>query len=54
MLRGNNEISVISDALGHKTDNTLSEYLSIDEERIRLCPLSLEMLGIPLKEGVFR
>lgn len=42
---------LIADALGHKTAETLTPYLSLDNERMTLCPLSLECLSIQMKGG---
>lgn len=53
LLRGNTKVELISDSLGHSTDSTVHKYLSLDEERMRLCPLSLAETGISWKDGVF-
>lgn len=53
LLRGSTKIELISDSLGHSTDGTVHKYLSLDEERMRLCPLSLEETGISWKGGAF-
>lgn len=42
---------MISDALGHKMAGTLTTYLSLDNERMTMCPLSLECLSILMKGG---
>lgn len=47
LLRSNSKISLISDALGHKGNSTVNKYLSLDEERIKMCPLSLDDVNIP-------
>ena len=47
------KIELISDSLGHSTDGTVHKYLSLDEERMRLCPLSLAETGISWKVGAF-
>lgn len=53
LLAGNANIELISGALGHSTDGTVHKYLSLDEERMRLCPLSLADTGISYKGGAF-
>ncbi len=53
LLRNNTKVSLISDSLGHRTDTTVLKYLSLDEERMRLCPLSLHDTGITMEGGVF-
>ena len=51
MLRGNARIERIADALGHSSGDTVSTYLSLDEERMKLCPLPLANLEICYKGG---
>ena len=53
LLRGNTKVELIADSLGHSTDSTVHKYLSLDEERMRECPISLDTIGISLKGGVF-
>ncbi len=53
LLMGNAKVELISDSLGHSTDSTVHKYLSLDDERMRLCPLSLEETGISWKGGAF-
>lgn len=53
LLRGNTKIELISDSLGHSTDSTVHKYLALDDERMRLCPLSLSETGITWKGGDF-
>ena len=53
LLRASVKVEIISDALGHSSDDTVHKYLALDEERMRKCPLSLEETGIPWKGGVF-
>ncbi|MEG0736589.1 MAG: tyrosine-type recombinase/integrase, partial [Longicatena sp.] len=53
LLRGNTKVELISDSLGHSTDSTVYKYLSLDEKRMRLCPLSLQEIGICWKGGAF-
>jgi site-specific recombinase XerD len=52
MFRRGHKISVISDSLGHKGDGTVHKYLSLDEERMRICPLSLSETRLLLKGGI--
>jgi site-specific recombinase XerD len=52
MLRRGKKVSVITESLGHRDDSTVHKYLSLDEERMRLCPLSLSETGLSLKGGV--
>ena len=47
------KLELISDSLGHSTNGTVHKYLSLDEERMRFCALSLEDTGISYKGGVF-
>lgn len=51
MLRGGADPSSIADALGHSTNDTVSKYLGLDEQKMALCPLSLLEAGIPAKGG---
>jgi integrase len=53
LLRGNTKVALISDSLGHTTDSTVHKYLSLDEERMRLCPLLLSEIDISWKGGAF-
>ncbi len=50
-LRNNVDPDQIANAMGHITRKSLAPYLSFDDERIRLCPLSKEDLGIRMKGG---
>lgn len=45
--------SEVADLLGHTTTDTVQKYISLDEERMRLCPVFLADAGI-LMEGGFR
>lgn len=38
-----------AEALGHRDRNAVHKYLSLDEERMQLCPLSLSEVELPLK-----
>ncbi len=53
LLSGSVNVERISDSLGHSTNGTVYKYLSLDEERMRMCPLSLADAGIPYKGGAF-
>lgn len=53
LLRGNTKAELIADSLGHSTNSTVHKYLSLDEKRMRQCPISLDIVGISLKGGVF-
>ena len=53
LLEGNTNVELISDSLGHSTDSTVHKYLSLDEKRMRKCPLSLEEEGISYEGGAF-
>ena len=46
LLKRGTKTSMIADALGHSDIGTAHKYLSLDEERMRLCPLSLTELGL--------
>ncbi len=52
LLRHNAGIQTVMDLLGHTDDSSVMIYLSFDEERMRLCPLSLGQYGL-LMEGGF-
>ena len=45
LLKARTPVDGIADALGHATRQTVSVYLSHDEEGMRLCPLSFHMGG---------
>lgn len=51
LLRNGVGVDLVSEALGQKGTTTIHRYLSLDEERMRMCPLSLEAEGIALKGG---
>lgn len=53
LLEGSTKVELISDSLGHSTDVTVHKYLSLDEKRMRMCPLSLAEAGISYKGGAF-
>lgn len=43
--------SAVAGLLGHTTTETVHKYISLDGERMRLCPISLEPAGIPFTGG---
>ena len=45
---GKSEIAYL---LGHTTNDTVDKYISLDEEHMRKCPISLKEAGIPMKGG---
>ena len=50
-LRNNVNPDQIADAMGSATRVSIVPYLSLDDERMGLCPLSIEDLGIQIKGG---
>ena len=46
LLKKGIKTSMIADALGHSDTGTVHKYLSLDEEMMRLCPLSLMESGV--------
>lgn len=52
LLRQGTKVNTIIDSLGHRSENTVSKYLSLDEDRMRTCPLSLSEANIPLRGGL--
>lgn len=53
LLESSTKVELISDSLGHSTDGTVHKYLSLDEKRMRMCPLSLAEAGISYEGGAF-
>ena len=45
-LRNNVDPDQIANAMGHVTRDSMAPYLSLDDERMALCPLSIEDLGL--------
>ena len=41
----------VADLLGHSSNDTVGKYISLDEERMRMCPISMEAAGISMKGG---
>jgi site-specific recombinase XerD len=54
LLNAGIEVGTIIDSLGHHTDSTVEKYLSLDEERMLMCPLSFEEAGILEIGGALR
>lgn len=52
LLQTGAPVNLIADSLGHQTDLTVSKYLALDEENMRLCAISLDSAGISLEGGV--
>jgi len=50
-LRNNVDPDQIANAMGHVTRESITPYLSLDDERMRLCPLSIEDLGLQIEGG---
>lgn len=50
-LKNNVDPDQIANAMGHVNRDSLAPYLSLDDERMGLCPLSIEDLGIRMKGG---
>jgi len=46
MLRSGVHVSAIADSLGHSNIATVHRYLSLDEDRMRLCALSFAEMGL--------
>ena len=46
MLRGGAGVSPIAEALGHRTEKTVGAYLSLDEERMRMCALPMSQTSV--------
>ena len=54
LLRNNAGIQMVMDSLGHTDNTSVMKYLSFDEERMRLCPLSLTQYSLLLEGGAVR
>jgi len=48
-LNNGASVSETAEALGHRDQNSVHKYLSLDEERMQLCPLSLSEVELLLK-----
>lgn len=53
ILRNGGHVSNVADALGHSDHENVHKYLSLDEERMLLCPLSLSELNLLPKRRTF-
>ena len=53
LLESNSKVELISDSLGHSTDSTVHEYLSLNEKGMRMCALSLADSSISYTGGAF-
>jgi site-specific recombinase XerD len=51
LLRNNAGIETVIDSLGHQDHTSIMAYLSLDEERMQSCALSLSNTGLLLKRG---
>jgi integrase len=51
LLRNNAGIETVMDSLGHHDNTSVMLYLSLDEERIKSCALSLSDTGLVLQKG---
>jgi site-specific recombinase XerD len=52
-LKAGATFSEVAELLGHSDTSTVNKYVLLDEERMRLCPLSLEETGLVL-EGRYK
>ncbi len=48
-LNGGATVEETATALGHTDTNNVHKYTLLDDEKMRLCPLSLEEIGLPLE-----
>ena len=53
LLRGGCHPDSIVDLMGHSDRQSLVRYLSLDQDGMRLCPLSLAEAGIAMEGGLF-
>lgn len=51
LLRHDAGIDAVIDSLGHTGKTSVVKYLAFDEERMRMCPLSLTLCPLTLKGG---
>lgn len=49
-LRAGLSITETAELLGHSDTTTVHKYVALDDERMRLCPLSLSETGLQIKE----
>lgn len=52
LLRNNAGIQTVMDSLGHTDNTSVMIYLAFDEDRMRLCPLSLSHCGLLMEGGL--
>lgn len=52
-LKAGSTVTEVAELLGHSDSSTVNKYILLDEERMRLCPLSLEETGL-LLEGRYK
>ena len=52
-LRKSTNRHVIADLLGHRDTTSLYHYLQHDEDRMRLCPISMQEAGISCRGGLY-
>ena len=53
MLRRGAEPAQVAEALGHRGMDNVRKYLHLDEDRMRLCGMSLEEAGLSMEGGLF-
>lgn len=53
LLNSNTKTELISDSLGHSTDDTVRKYLSLDQAKMKQCAISMSDVGISYKGGAF-
>lgn len=46
LLRAGTGVDVVADALGHRGTGAVHRYLSLDDDRMLMCPMSLQDYGI--------
>ena len=51
LLRNNAQVETVTDTLGHNDNSSVMKYLSLDEERMRTCALSLFDTGLLLQKA---
>lgn len=51
LLRNNAGIQQVIDSLGHHDNSSVMKYLSLDDDRMRSCALSLDDTGLTMRKG---
>ena len=51
LLAGGAGLDMVTEALGQRGTGSLHRYLSLDEDRMRMCPLGLAQEGLLMKGG---